>query len=251
MGLPVLDIGGGNKIFAQEDDPTSVAGGSNFINEGDIWIDTNAPPYGGPSTTSANIRYLRQNDKWLSLQGNTRVVRDADGWNQGGRGTELVILDKKIDHSDYPTGTAVIAFIDGGNAWAQAKLWNHSWGHVRHHEGGNAWSGILTGNHIFINNLVPMVNGRVYHVTYGSTIYNGTSAEQDVDLDLQISDASASARVASAMKGLGSQIFVGSWFHHFTGTTGNQSVKIGTSGSPHGGYRWKRAWTSVVDIGAA
>jgi len=156
----------GYTIFAQPEPPTTT--GTVIVNEGDVWIDTNAPPSGDKAGTTY-ITYFRHNDEWRSNQGNVRVVRDADGWATLGRGTELVLLDKKIDNTGYSSGSAAIAFVDSGNSWVQAKLWNHPWGYITnvYHAGNVA---VNTSAWTPLAEVVPTFQqGRKYKIDWGCT----------------------------------------------------------------------------------
>jgi len=150
--------GGGGKVYAQDTAPT-------IAKEGDTWIDTSATIYVTPSETVANMRYLRYDDKWISLQGNVRLIANSEGWPTQGRGTELVLVDTKIDDPDVADGSVEIGFVDAEDHWRKAKLWNHPWGLI---SSWGPWSkmGSSTYAEVLYAGTVSLKKGRRYKVSY-------------------------------------------------------------------------------------
>ena len=143
------------KVFHEDNDPTTAAGGEWYTMNDDLWIKTNAIPAGGLVPVNAQIRFLRLDNKWLNMQGNTRVLAESTGWNEHDMGTEMLIIEKHIDVPDRVKEAIDLSFVGRGNTWHRAKLWPHPWGFIAWHQTGDVY-----GPGVYVDNSLAPVQCR-------------------------------------------------------------------------------------------
>lgn len=208
------------RVFVQDEDPSTSAGGGWAVFSDDIWINRSSSPYTN-SENLAELMYLRTENQWVNVSGAIRVVAQSDSWDTRGKTTELVLLEKHIDDTALESGSVVLAFVDRANYWKEALLWNHPWGFLN---SGNSddFVGITSAswNTIFSTS-IACKKGRRYRV--------------DATLRFKVATSASEYKFESWIQADGSDLSRASWLHTLVGSDIADNEEVSTH-KPQGYY---------------